>query len=54
MLYQGAVRFMKKRFYTQKDMEGSNALIRAQDIILELTYALFRSGISIAVMNPAL
>jgi flagellar protein FliS len=43
MLYQGAIRFMKKAllFLEQKDMEGKgNALIRAQDIILELTYAL--------------
>ena len=43
MLYQGAVRFMKKAILhiEQKDMEGKgNALIRAQDIILELTYAL--------------
>ena len=43
MLYQGAIRFMKKAIMhlDQKDMEGKgNALIRAQDIILELTYAL--------------
>ena len=43
MLYQGAIRFMKKAILNleQKDMEGKgNALIRAQDIILELTYAL--------------
>ena len=43
MLYQGAIRFMKKAILHlhQKDMEGKgNALIRAQDIILELTYAL--------------
>ena len=43
MLYQGAIRFMKKAVMhlDQKDMEGKgNALIRAQDIILELTYAL--------------
>ena len=43
MLYQGAIRFMKKAIMhlEQKDMEGKgNALIRAQDIILELTYAL--------------
>ena len=43
MLYQGAIRFMKKAILhlEQKDMEGKgNALIRAQDIILELTYAL--------------
>ena len=43
MLYQGAIRFMKKAILhlDQKDMEGKgNALIRAQDIILELTYAL--------------
>ena len=43
MLYQGAIRFMKKAILhlEQKDMEAKgNALIRAQDIILELTYAL--------------
>ena len=43
MLYQGAIRFMKKAILhlEQKDMEGKgNALIRAQDIILELIYAL--------------
>jgi flagellar secretion chaperone FliS len=43
MLYQGAIRFMKKAmlFLEQNDIEGKgNALIRAQDIILELTYAL--------------
>ncbi len=43
MLYQGAIRFMKKAMLLleQKDLEGKgNALIRAQDIILELTYAL--------------
>ena len=43
LLYQGAIRFMKKSILhiEQKDMEGKGkALIRAQDIILELTYAL--------------
>ncbi|MEE2657340.1 MAG: flagellar export chaperone FliS [Candidatus Latescibacterota bacterium] len=43
MLYQGAVRFMKKALLQMenKDMEGKgNSLIRAQDIILELLYAL--------------
>ena len=43
MLYQGSIRFMKKAILLldQKDMEGKgNALIRAQDIILELLYAL--------------
>jgi len=43
LLYQGAIRFMKKSILLieQKDMEGKGkALIRAQDIILELTYAL--------------
>ena len=43
MLYQGAIRFMKKAILhlEQRDMEAKgNALIRAQDIILELTYAL--------------
>jgi flagellar protein FliS len=43
MLYQGAIRFMKKALILldKKDMEGKgNALIRAQDIILELLYAL--------------
>jgi flagellar protein FliS len=43
MLYQGAIRFMKKSIVQleQKDMEGKGrSLIRAQDIILELLYAL--------------
>ena len=43
MLYQGAVKFMKKALMCleKKDMEGKgNALIKAQDIILELLYAL--------------
>jgi len=43
MLYQGAIRFMKKALLLieEKDMEGKgNCLIRAQDIILELLYAL--------------
>ncbi len=42
MLYQGAIRFMKKSLLLieKKDMEGKgNSLIRAQDIILELLYA---------------
>ena len=48
MLYQGAIRFMKKAILhlEQKDMEGKgNALIRAQDIILELTYALDKESL---------
>ncbi len=43
MLYQGAIRFMKKAVQQleQKDMEGKGkSLIRAQDIVLELLYAL--------------
>tara|TARA_Y100000588_G_C14173396_1_gene890222 strand:+ start:861 stop:1283 length:423 start_codon:yes stop_codon:yes gene_type:complete len=43
MFYQGAIRFMKKALILidQKDMEGKgNNLIKAQDIILELLYAL--------------
>ena len=43
MLYQGAIRFMKKAIILleQKDMEGKgNNLIKAQDIVLELLYAL--------------
>lgn len=43
LLYQGALRFMKKALIQleQKDMEGKGkSLIRAQDIILELLYAL--------------
>jgi flagellar protein FliS len=43
MLYQGAIKFMKKALIglEKKDMEGKgNALIKAQDIILELLYAL--------------
>ena len=43
MLYQGAIRFMKRALILleKKDMEGKgNALIRAQDIVLELLYSL--------------
>ncbi|MBM3279153.1 MAG: flagellar export chaperone FliS [Candidatus Handelsmanbacteria bacterium] len=43
MLYQGAIRFMKKALIQleQKDMEGKGkSLIRAQDVVLELLYAL--------------
>ena len=43
MLYQGAIRFMKKALLSleKKDIEAKgNALIKAQDIILELLYAL--------------
>ncbi|MBN98292.1 MAG: flagellar export chaperone FliS [Gemmatimonadetes bacterium] len=43
MLYQGALKFMKKALQDmdKKDMEQKgNALIKAQDIILELLYAL--------------
>ncbi len=43
MLYQGAIRFMKKALILleQRDMEGKgHNLIKAQDIILELLYAL--------------
>ena len=43
MLYQGSIRFMNRALLLleKKDMEGKgNALIRAQDIILELLYAL--------------
>lgn len=43
LLYQGAIRFMKKALIAmeKKDMEGKGqCLIRAQDIILELLYAL--------------
>ena len=43
MLYQGAIRFMNRALLLleKKDMEGKgNALIRAQDTILELLYAL--------------
>ena len=43
MLYQGAIKFMKKALLLmeKKDMEGKgNCLIRSQDIILELLYAL--------------
>jgi flagellar protein FliS len=46
MLYQGAVRYMKKALMQleEKDMEGKgNSLIRAQDIVLELLYALDQS-----------
>ena len=43
MLYQGAIRFMNQALLLleKKDMEGKgNALIRAQDVILELLYSL--------------
>lgn len=43
LLYQGAVRFLRKSLVQleDKDMEGKgNSLIRAQDIVLELMYAL--------------
>ena len=43
MLYRGAIRYMKKALLQidQNDMEGKgNSLIRAQDIVLELLYAL--------------
>jgi flagellar secretion chaperone FliS len=43
LLYQGAVRFLNKSLVQLegKDMEGKgNSLIRAQDIVLELMYAL--------------
>ena len=43
MLFRGAIKFMKKALLLieKKDMEGKgNALIRSQDIILELLYAL--------------
>ena len=43
MLYQGSIRFMNRALLLleKKDMEGKgNALIRAQDIILELLYSL--------------
>lgn len=43
MLYQGAVRFMRKALQAieRKDIETKgNSLIRAQDIVLELLYAL--------------
>ena len=43
MLYQGAIKFMKKALQSmeKKDLEEKgNALIKAQDIILELLYAL--------------
>lgn len=43
MLYQGAIRFMKKALILleQKDIEGKGQnLIKAQDIVLELLYAL--------------
>ena len=42
-LYQGAIRFMKRALIMmeKKDMEGKgNALIRAQDIVLELVCSL--------------
>ena len=43
LLYQGAIRFMRKSLaqLDQKDMEGKGkSLIKAQDIVLELLYAL--------------
>ena len=43
LLYQGAVRFLNKSMMQleARDMEGKgNSLIRAQDIVLELMYAL--------------
>ena len=43
LLYQGALRYMRKALVQmeEKDMEGKgNSLIRAQDIVLELMYAL--------------
>lgn len=43
LLYQGAIRNMRKAVaqLEQKDMEGKgNSLIRSQDIVLELLYAL--------------
>ena len=43
MLYQGAIRFMKRALILldKEDMEGKgNALIRSQDIVLELLYSL--------------
>ena len=43
MLYQGAIKCMKKSLLLleKRDMEGKgNSLIKAQDIILELLYAL--------------
>lgn len=43
MLYQGAIRFMRKALLRleKKDMEGKgHNLIKAQDIVLELLYAL--------------
>ena len=43
LLYQGAVRFLRKAVVQldDKDMEAKgNSLIRAQDIVLELMYAL--------------
>ena len=43
LLYQGAIRYMKKAKLqlADRDMEGKgNSLIRAQDIVLELLYAL--------------
>ena len=43
LLYQGSIKFMRKalQLLEEGDMEGKgNSLIRAQDIILELLYAL--------------
>jgi flagellar protein FliS len=43
LLYQGAIRFMKKALLAmeRKDMEGKGqCLIKAQDIVLELLYAI--------------
>ena len=49
MLYQGAIKFMKKALLgmEKKDIEEKgNALIKAQDIILELLYALDQEMLS--------
>ena len=49
MLYQGAIRFMKKGvlLLERKDMEGKgHSLIKAQDIVLELLYALDQDMLS--------
>lgn len=49
MLYQGAIRFMKKGvlLLERKDMEGKGrSLIKAQDIVLELLYALDQDMLS--------
>ena len=49
MLYRGAIKNMKKALaqLEEKDLEGKgNSLIRAQDIVLELLYALDQKLIS--------